>query len=455
LSLVFLVMLTLSQISKRFGALLALADVSFDVAAGEVHALLGENGAGKSTLMKIAAGLLAPDAGTVTRPAAVGLAHQHFTSIPEFTVAENLALQGRWPETGRAAGRRAAELIARLGMPLDPHAATATLSVQLRQRLEIVQALAGDAKVLLLDEPSAALAPREVAELLTQVRAFAAAGGAVVLITHKLREVLGVADRVTVLRRGRVVLSGSVLGQTEGTLAEAMLGEQVQSSRAQREISAPSTSPTRVELGPAILALRAGELVGLCAIEGNGQRPLLRAIAGLAQHPYVVVHGTAALLPEDRLREAMIPAMSLTENLALAGLGTRRGWMPWGALATRARELMTRHDVRADGPDRIAATLSGGNQQKFVIARTLDSQPDVLVAEDPTRGLDILATAAVHEALRSAVRDGACVVVHASDLDEVLGLADRILVMCDNVLTELPADATREQVGDAMLGRRA
>jgi simple sugar transport system ATP-binding protein len=227
------------------------------------------------------------------------------------------------------------------------------------------------------------------------------------------------------------------------------------SSRAQRGISALSTSPTRVELGPTIPPLRAGELVGLCAIEGNGQRPLLRAIAGLASHPDVVVHGTAALLPEDRLREAMIPAMTLTENLALEGLGARRGWMPWGTLATRARELMTRHDVRADGPDRIAATLSGGNQQKFVIARTLDSRPDVLVAEDPTRGLDILATAAVHEALRSAARDGACVVVHASDLDEVLGLADRILVMCDNVLTELPADATREQVGDAMLGRRA
>jgi simple sugar transport system ATP-binding protein len=471
-------MLTLTRISKSFGALLALDDVSLDVAAGEVHALLGENGAGKSTLVRIAAGALRADAGTIAMPGSphafgapdvraqhaapvptpIGMVAQHFSSIPAFTVAENIALAAGWRETGRAAERRAAEVIARLGLPLDAAAVVETLSVQLRQRLEIVKALAGDARVLLLDEPSAVLAPREVTELLQLVRDFAAKGGAVVLITHKLDEVFAAADRVTVLRRGRVTFSGAVGAETPATLSRAMIGGDLPS--VERTARTPGDVVVRaeglmLERVPLEFAIRAGEIVGVAAVEGNGQRALLRAIAGLdevvIEGGTLQVTGPVAFVPEDRTTEGIIPTLTLTENVLL-GDGAAPWWLDWPALRARTSALLESFDVRGGDAETPAASLSGGNQQKLIFARVLERAPRVLVVEDPTRGLDVQATAAIHERLRAAAAGGAAVIVHSSDLDEVLELADRLFVMANGSLTELPMDTPRDVVGDAMLG---
>jgi simple sugar transport system ATP-binding protein len=481
--------LALRNISKRFGATVALSDVSFDVAPGQVHALLGENGAGKSTLMRIGYGLLRPDAGTITiapprspsvttsflaspraaRDAGIGMVHQHFTSIPALTVAENIALAADWRETGRRAAERAGAVVQRLGLPLDPTAYVETLSVQLRQRLEIVKALASDARILLLDEPTAVLAPPEVAELLTFMRNFATGGGAVVLITHKLDEVMQVADRVTVLRRGVVTLDREIAHETPHSLSRAMIGGEL--------VRVPQQPPTTgdnaivadqltlrqkahgassgVAVRNVTVAIRAGEIVGIAAIDGNGQRELLRAIAGVDQ-PAILsgtlrVAGPVAFIPEDRTTEAIIGAFTLTENLLLASSDRAGWWLDWDAIRARTAALLQQHDVRAPGPDIVIDTLSGGNQQKFIFGRALDAAPKVIVAEDPTRGLDVRATQAIHDGLRAAARAGVAVIVHCSDLDEVLELADRLLVMTRGRLHELPRDSSRDTVGDAML----
>jgi len=468
-------LLSLTHISKRFGPTIALDNVSFDVAAGEVHALLGENGAGKSTLLHIAYGLLRADAGSLqvggrpcdlfaspaeARTAGIGMVHQHFTSIPALSVGENIALAAGWPETGKRAERRAATVIARLALPLDPAAIVASLSVQLRQRLEIVKALATDAGVLLLDEPSAVLAPREVRELLQTLRAFAASGGAVVLITHKLDEVFAAADRVTVLRRGAVTLHGPTAGQTPATLARAMLGADL-----------PRTTPRAVVRGDVVVRaeslsvgaiqsatfeIREGEIVGIAAIEGNGQRDLLRAIVGLDEVGVIGetlrVSGPVAFVPEDRTTEGLIPEFSLTENVLLGTVKGADFWLDWSALHARTATLLAEFDVRSGGPDTAASSLSGGNQQKLLFARAFERAPRVLVAENPTRGLDILATHEIHERLREAASLRIAVIVHSADLDEVLALADRVFVVTNGVVREMPAAASRDAVGDAMLG---
>jgi simple sugar transport system ATP-binding protein len=478
----------LTRISKRLGNTVALNNVSFDVASGQVHALLGENGAGKSTLMHIAYGMSRPDAGTITassadgvvtttpgfssprvaRAAGIGMVHQHFTSIPALTVSENIALTAGWAETGRAAERRSEEIARRLGLPLPVAAYVESLSIQLRQRLEIVKALAADATILLLDEPTAVLAPREVDELLRFVRAFAHGGGAVVLITHKLDEVIRVADRVTVLRRGEVTLSDVMAGQTAQSLSRAMIGIELPlPARAHAEtgvvlVRARQLSLRRADRGAgeteirnADFEARAGEIIGVAAIDGNGQRELLRGIAGV--DGVVVAAGTldvtgpVAFIPEDRTTEGLIPAFTLAENFLLGTLARSAHWLDWGAIRARTGDLLRANDVRAPGPDVTAATLSGGNQQRFVFARAMVGAPRVIVAEDPIRGLDVQAAQAIHEQLRDAARNGAAVILHASDLDEVLALADRLIVVARGQVRPLSRDTPREIVGDAML----
>jgi simple sugar transport system ATP-binding protein len=451
-------LLSLSGISKSFGTRNALADVSLSVAAGEVHALLGENGAGKTTLMRIAGGHLAADSGAVTVDSsnAIGMVHQHFTSIAAFTVAENIALSAGWRDTGPAAVRRAGILIAGLGLAIDPRAFVSDLTVQLRQRLEVIKALATDAKILLLDEPTAVLAPREVRELMTLIRNFAEQGGAVLLITHKLHEAIEVADRVTVLRQGRVALTGAITTETTMTLARAIMG----ADNALRT-TLPIESPAVARPEPVVtlagrdgpIQLHAGEIIGLAAIEGNSQQPLLRAVAGLTTSPlFGSVRGAVGFVPEDRTTEALIPAFSLTENLVLAELPMADHWINWKAMAQRSQKLIAEWDIKTTGPEALVSSLSGGNQQRFVLARVMAANPQILVAEDPTRGLDLQATAYVHDRLRAAAAAGACVLLHAADLDEVLSLANRILVMAAGTLSEMPADATRDAIGDAMLG---
>ena len=471
-------LLSLSQISKRFGPVTALDGVDFAVAAGEVHALLGENGAGKSTLMHVAYGMVKPDAGEIAvdgRPATIrsprgarrlglGMVHQHFTSVPAFTVAENVALAAGWPARPRENARRVEELGARLGLPLDPDARAESLPVSLRQRLEIVKALAPGARVLLLDEPTGVLAPAEVEEFLGTIRRFARDGGAVVLITHKLGEALAAADRVTVLRAGRVTLSGSAAGQTADSLAGAMLGDGATGRRSDgehRDAAAiqPSSHPAlRVQIPGIELTIRPGELVGVAAVEGNGQHELLRIAAGLLAHAEGTVDrvGEPAFIPGDRTTEALLPDFSLTENAAL-GLADTPGWsarglMRWREARTRTATLLEEHDVRAPGPDVPARTLSGGNQQKLVVARALARAPALIVAEHPTRGLDVAAAAAVHGELREAAAAGAAVLFHSGDLDEVLELATRVVVMTGGRLVEMRPGAGREEVGRVMVG---
>ena len=443
------------------------------MAAGEVHALVGENGAGKSTLMHIAAGMVLPDSGTIqvngrevrvhsprdARELGIGMVHQHFTSIAGLTVGENLALA-----VGRLGGWTAGAVGTRLMDGLPPSAIVSGLSVAQRQRLEILKALATGARILLLDEPTALLTPPEVEELQGLIREFVASGGAVALITHKLREVLGTSDRVTVLRRGIVTLRGATADQTEQSLAHAMIGaERGASSEAGVAKSEARSGEQRAPFGMlgatvgiADIELRAGELVGIAAVEGNGHRELLRAIAGLDAFPGVRVKGTVAFVPEDRTAEGLIGELSLTENLVL-GLGADPRWtrgarLDWNAARQRASELIEAFAIVAPGPDARAGTLSGGNQQKLLLARALEGQPAVLVMENPTRGLDVRTTDEMHRRLRGAASARVTVIVHSTDLDEVLALADRVLVVHRQEVREAPRGADRRQVGAMMLG---
>ena len=483
-------LLRLEGIEKRYGPVHALRGANFTLCPGEVHALLGENGAGKTTLMRVAYGLVRPDAGRIrvseversaltpgeARRLGIGMVHQHFTGIPALTVAENVALATGWPVRPGRLRERVRIASERSGLPLDPDARTGRLTVGLKQRLEIVKALAADTRMLLLDEPTAVLAPAEVAELLDVIRRFTGAGGAAVLITHKLDEALAAADRVTVLRRGAVVLHAERSDVDAVGLAAAMIGEESVARPGAHGVPAPAVDAElaiRVEglevareggyglaLRRGSIEVRAGEIVGVAAVEGNGQRELLRVVAG-RMHPLrgrLHVASPVAFIPEDRTTEGLIPELTLTENVVLASRADdpwiRGGWIDWPAAEAHTAELLRAYDVVAPGPRARATSLSGGNQQKLVIARELSRRPRVVVAENPTRGLDLRATAAVHERLRAAAAAGAAVLVHSSDLDEVLELGERVLVVSRGVVSEPPSGgaANREEIGAMMLG---
>lgn len=496
--------LELRGIVKRFGPVQALRGADFTLMPGEVHALLGENGAGKTTLMRIAYGLERADAGTVVvrgvpgapsspraaRRMGIGMVHQHFTAIPALTVAENVALAAGWPVAPGRLRSRVGELIRRTGLELEPEAPAGALSVALKQRLEVLKALAGEASILLLDEPTAVLAPAESDELLGRVRELARGGAAAVLITHKLREALEAADRITVLRGGRVTLTGRAGELSAAALTAAMIGDGTPagaSPAAQGLGSAPGAEGRGGPAGArltgeivvrcagldvlredgrglgvrgAALAVARGERLGVAAVEGNGQRELLRAIAGVLRplRGTLEVRGEVAFIPEDRTTEALIPEFSLVENVVL-GLGRRGPWLrrgriDWRAAREQTRELLARFDVRAPGPDAPASTLSGGNQQKLVIARALAREPRVIVAENPSRGLDVRATEEVWGRLRAAAAAGAAVIAYSTDLDEILSWAGRVIVLSGGRVLEPPPGAGRTELGALMVAGR-
>jgi|tagenome__1003787_1003787.scaffolds.fasta_scaffold20960778_3 ABC-type uncharacterized transport system ATPase subunit len=469
--------LRLEGIVKQLGRTRALNHASLFVRPGSVHALLGENGAGKSTLMRVAFGLLQPDEGQILldgrstplrSPAdsirlGIGMVHQHFTNVAAMTAAENIALGGHGLYSPTAAHDRARTLADEVQLAIDPSALAGSLSIAAQQKLEILKALHRNAAILILDEPTAVLAPAEARDLLGLVQQFAVRGGSVVLITHKLSEALETADDVTVLRYGRTVYQGAADQTSANQLAAAMLGEAPSASRP--VMRQPSGEPMLrlsgvtmvdsrgvIRLANANLEVRAHEILGVAGLENSGHEVLLRGVAGRIDPTSGTIWrgGATALIPEDRQRDALVLGFSLTENLALKGAGRRRGRMIWKRFRDRALELAAEYDVRSPSVDAPVNELSGGNQQKLVLARELSDGPSIIVAENPTRGLDIRASAAVHERLREAAARGAAALVHSSDLDEVLALATRVVAVHEGRLTEVPND--REAVGRAMLG---
>jgi general nucleoside transport system ATP-binding protein len=469
--------LELRGVAKRFGDVTALDGVDLVVAPGSIHAVLGENGAGKSTLMRIAYGLLPADGGDVrifgrtmtahsvrdAVRAGVGMVHQHLSLVPSLTAAENLALGG----SGAFRAERAAEDLARVsvasGLRVPAESRARDLSIVEQQRLEILKALSRDARLLILDEPSAVLAPSEADDLLRWLRGFAAGGGSVVLVTHKLREALAVADDVTVLRRGRVTHAGPSRGSSESDLARSIFPETIERDA----IAAPDASGETVvearaldivdargvtRIRGASFRLSRHEIIGLAAIEGSGHRELLAALGALRSTTAGALRlpERIALIPADRGSEALIPDFTLTENVALRELGRRRGLMPWSALADRTATLLQRFSVTAPSARVKARTLSGGNQQRLVVARELERDVDLVVADNPTRGLDIRATAYVQDRLREAAARGAAVVIHSSDIDELLSLATRVLVVFHGDVRDV--GLSRDDISGAMLG---
>lgn len=478
----------LRGIVQVYGSVRALDNADLTAHPGEVHALLGENGAGKSTLAHVLAGEVQPTSGEMRvlgRPArfrsprdavraSVGIVHQHFKLVPAFTGLENIALwsmRGLGPLDERAVRERALYVAETVGMELELDQPVRELSVGARQRIEIVKLLYADPRVLVLDEPTAVLAPKEIEELFASLRTLASEGRVVLLIAHKLDEVLSVADRVTVLRRGKTVFEAPRTEVDATSLAHAMVGDDVPGAASvvpaqTGEVVAAATRVTlrrtdgSTAVQTATLEVRRGEIVGIAGVDGNGQRELAQALAGLAEpvEGFLSLPKRCGYISQDRSREGVVGDFSLTENVAL---GFRRSeayssgpFIRWGALEEATARLIEQYDVRVPGPGARARTLSGGNQQKVVVAREIARDPDLMIAENPTRGLDIAATRFVRgELARLKTRERAPgTVLISTDLDEVLELADRVLVLVRGELRIVPEDQrTREGVGALML----
>ncbi len=496
--------LELRHITKRFPGVLANDDVSIAVAPGEVLALLGENGAGKSTLMNVAYGLLAPDAGEVLvdgrvvsvrapRDAialGIGMVHQHFMLVEPLTVTENIVLGGE-PTSAfgvidrDVARRRVVELSDRYGLKVEPDARVRDLSVGRQQRVEILKALYRDARILILDEPTAVLTPQEVNELFDIVRELVSEGLAVVIITHKLEEVMAFSDRIVVMRAGRVVGETVPSACDEQSLARMMVGRDVvlRVEKSPHQPGSPLLEVMNLSVLddrklPAVrdvsLVVRAGEVVGIAGVDGNGQRELVEAIMGLRRptqgtitlkgrdithdNPRRTIAAGVSHVPEDRHRRGLVLDFDLVENVALGDHRrppfSRYGILDRAKLEQEARRRIAEYDVRTPDEHVAAANLSGGNQQKLVLARELGRDPDVLIAAQPTRGLDVGAIEFVHRRILAERDCGKGVLLVSMELEEVMSLSDRILVMYEGrVVAEFEGGAvTEEELGVFMTG---
>jgi general nucleoside transport system ATP-binding protein len=497
--------LEMQGITKRFPGVVANDGVDFDLRKGEVHALLGENGAGKSTLMNILYGLYRPDEGEIhlrgkkvsfssakdAIDSGIGMVHQHFMLIPVMTVAENIVLEVEPTKAGvlldyDTAVERVRDISTRFGLAVNPEAKIENISVGQQQRVEILKALYRGAETLVLDEPTAVLTPQEAGELFGIIKSLQAEGTSIIFISHKLNEVLEIADRITVLRRGKRIDSVPRAGATEEGLAKMMVGREVL-LRVDKTPAQPGEALLEVrdlhvndDRGlPAVrdvsLIVRAGEIVGLAGVEGNGQSELIEAITGLrrSESGQVVVAGTVVdhptarrmldagvgHIPEDRQRRGLVLEFTIAENIALHDYNSppesRWGWLFPRRLVQRARELIKEFDVRGGGPNTRGGSLSGGNQQKVVAAREVARDPKVLVAAQPTRGLDVGAIEYLHRRLVEERNEGRAILLISLELDEVISLSDRILVMYEGRLVgEHTTDVTEEEIGLEMLGGR-
>ena len=494
--------LRLRGITKRFGDLIANDSIDLDTMPGEIHCLLGENGAGKTTLMNVLYGLLPPDEGTISidgvehvpanpkeaLAAGIGMVHQHFMLIDVFTVAENLIL-GREDSTGgllnmgeaRHTVRRLSE---RYGLEVDPDAVIEELPVGVQQRVEILKALANDAKYLILDEPTAVLTPQETDQLMTVMRSLRDAGKAIVFITHKLREVREIADKITVIRHGKVVGAAKPT-DSESDLAELMVGRAV-NLLVDKKPASPSPEPRLVMKAVSVarpngtlavddldLEVYGGEIVCIAGVQGNGQTELAEALLGLtpAEKGTIELDGTRltgltpretidaglGFVPEDRKQDGCVGTFTVAENLILNHHEEHpyaRGIaLDLSKVRQNAAHRVAEFDIRTQSIEATVSSLSGGNQQKVVLARELSRSLALLVASQPTRGLDVGAIEFVHKRLVEERDRGTAVVISSTELDEVIALADRIAVMFrGRIVGIVPPDTSREVLGLMMAG---
>lgn len=493
--------LRLSGISKRFGPLRANDAISFELKRGEVIALLGENGAGKTTLMNILFGHYVADEGTVEafgKPlppgdpraaldAGIGMVHQHFTLADNMTVQENIALgtQSLWRmRLDRTAARRHIEqLSSDFGLAVDPAVTVATLSVGERQRVEILKALYRDARVLILDEPTAVLTPAETDALFRTLKLLVAKGLSIIFISHKLHEVMAVSDRVLVLRSGQLVGERDTASTDRKELAALMVGQEVKSAKVSpMKRGAPLLALERVSTAPyngsgldeVSLTLTAGEITGLAGVAGNGQAVLAALIAGIRRpvrgnisiagqdvadwSPRAALAHGVARIPEDRHAIGSIGDMSVTENVIAERYRSprfsRMGFLNWKASRRFAEKLIADYEVKCPSPEARIRLLSGGNMQKLILGRALDPDPTVILASQPTRGLDVGAVAYVHRMLLEARERGAAILLISEDLEEVLALSDRIIVMSKGRLSTSSSRGERSirELGELMAG---
>ena len=491
------------EITKIFGEFVANDKINLELRKGEIHALLGENGAGKSTLMNMLAGLLEPTSGEIVvngksekldspskaASLGIGMVHQHFMLVEAFTVAENIILGSEVTNKGvldlKKANADILELSERYGLAVDPTAKVEDISVGAQQRVEILKTLYRGADILIFDEPTAVLTPAEILELMDIMKALVKEGKSIILITHKLDEIRAVADRVTVIRRGKSIQTVSIEGATNKDLAEMMVGrsvsfvtekEEAQPKEVVLQISDLVVNENRGV--PAVkelsLDVRAGEIVGIAGIDGNGQSELIQAITGLRKvksgsikikgqevvglSPRKITEMNVSHVPEDRHRDGLVLEMMLSENIALQTYYkeplSKNGVLNYNQINSYARKLMEEFDVRAANEIVPASALSGGNQQKAIIAREVDRNPDLLIVSQPTRGLDVGAIEYIHKRLIGERDRGKAVLVVSFELDEILNLSDRIAVIHDGKIQGIvkPSETNKQELGILMAG---
>ena len=491
------------EITKIFGEFVANDKINLELRKGEIHALLGENGAGKSTLMNMLAGLLEPTSGEIVvngksekldspskaASLGIGMVHQHFMLVEAFTVAENIILGSEVTNKGvldlKKANADILELSERYGLAVDPTAKVEDISVGAQQRVEILKTLYRGADILIFDEPTAVLTPAEILELMEIMKTLVKEGKSIILITHKLDEIRAVADRVTVIRRGKSIQTVGIEGATNKDLAEMMVGRSVsfvtekEEAHPKEVVLAISDLVVNENRGvPAVkelsLDVRAGEIVGIAGIDGNGQSELIQAITGLRKvksgsikikgqevvglSPRKITEMNVSHVPEDRHRDGLVLEMMLSENIALQTYYkeplSKNGVLNYNQINSYARKLMEEFDVRAANEIVPASALSGGNQQKAIIAREVDRNPDLLIVSQPTRGLDVGAIEYIHKRLIGERDKGKAVLVVSFELDEILNLSDRIAVIHDGKIQGIvkPSETNKQELGILMAG---